>query len=245
MLAPILLAPILRLTTTYQLSSLADLFAFRYRSRLAGTLATIVMLLSMLPLLSLQIKAVTESMEVLAGGPGPINIAATFCGLITLFAILFGARHATAREKHEGLVVAMATESLIKVVAFVGVALIGLFGVFDGPDGLNSWLDQHPEMLARLYFPLQDGTWHSLILAFFVSAVVMPHMFHMAFAENLNPRALITASWAVPLMLLVMAICVPVIVWAALAKDVATPADYFALGLSSRFGDQGALPFLP
>jgi PAS domain S-box-containing protein len=241
LLAPILLAPILRLTSTYQLGSLADLFAFRYRSRAAGALTTLIMLASMLPLLALQIKAVAESVAIMSGDAQPLNVGFWFCAMLALFAILFGARHATAREKHEGLVVAMATESLIKMVAFVGVALIGLFGVFDGPSGLNAWLDQHPEMLARLYFPLQDGTWHSLILAFFVSAVVMPHMFHMAFAENLNPRALVTASWAVPLMLLIMAICVPVIVWAALAKDVGTPADYFALGLSSRFGDQGAL----
>ena len=241
LLAPILLAPILRLTTTYQLGSLADLFAFRYRSRAAGALTTLIMLFSMLPLLAMQIKAVSESVVIMSGDSQPLDVAIWFCMLLTLFAILFGARHATAREKHEGLVVAMATESLIKLIAFVGVALIGLFGVFDGPSGLNEWLDQHPEMLARLYFPLQDGTWHSLILAFFVSAVVMPHMFHMAFAENLNPRALVTASWAVPTMLLVMAICVPIILWAAMAKDVATPADYFALGLSSRFGDQGAL----
>jgi PAS domain S-box-containing protein len=241
LLAPILLAPILRLTSTYQLGSLADLFAFRYRSRAAGALTTLIMLVSMLPLLAMQIKAVSESVVIMSGDSQPLDVAIWFCMLISLFAILFGARHATAREKHEGLVVAMATESLIKLVAFVGVALIGLFGVFDGPSGLNEWLDQHPEMLARLYFPLQDGTWHSLILAFFVSAVVMPHMFHMAFAENLNPRALVTASWAVPTMLLIMAICVPIILWAAMAKDVATPADYFALGLSSRFGGQGAL----
>ena len=241
LLAPILLAPILRLTTTYQLSSLADLFAFRFRSPAAGALTTLIMIVCMLPLLSLQIKAVAESMEILSGGNEPINVAAWFCVLITLFAILFGARHATAREKHEGLVVAIATESLIKVVAFASVALIGLFGVFDGPTGLNAWLDAHPEMLARLYYPLQDGSWHSLVMAFFVSAVVMPHMFHMAFTENLNPRALITASWGVPLMLLVMAISVPLVLWASLNVQVTTPADYFALGLTQHIGGQASL----
>jgi len=236
LLAPILLAPILRLTTTYQLSSLADLFAFRFRSRAAGAMTTLIMMASMLPLLSLQIKAVAESMDILGGGGEPVNVAGWFVGLITAFTILFGARHTTAREKHEGLVVAIATESLIKVVAFAAVALIGLFGVFDGPDGLNTWLDNHPEMLARLYYPLQDGSWHSLVMAFFVSAVVMPHMFHMAFTENLNPRALITASWAVPMMLLIMAISVPLVLWAALSVQVTTPADYFALGLGQKLG---------
>ena len=241
LLAPIMLAPILRLTSSYQLGSLADLFAFRFRSRVVGTLTTLIMLISMLPLLALQIKAVSESVAILSDGAQPLNVAIWLCALLALFAVLFGARHATAREKHEGLVVAMAVESLIKISAFVAVALIGLFGVFDGPTGMNTWLADHPEMLARLYFPLRDGTWHSLILAFFVSAVVMPHMFHMAFTENLNPRALLTASWVVPLMLLIMAACIPVILWAALANDVGTPAEYFTLGLSSRFGDQGTM----
>ena len=241
LLAPILLAPILRLTTTYQLSSLADLFAFRYRSRLAGALTTVMMVVGMLPLLSMQIKAVAESIQILTGEPDPAWVAFWFCLLITLFAILFGARHATARERHEGLVVAIATESLIKVAAFAAVALIGLFGVFDGPSGLGVWLDQHPEMLSRLYAPLQDNTWHSLIMAFFVSAVVMPHMFHMAFTENLNPRALVSASWGLPLLFLVMALCVPIILWAALASNATTSPDYFTLGVGLANGGGGAV----
>jgi len=241
LLAPILLAPILRLTTTYQLGSLADLFAFRYRSRLAGALTTLMMVVGMLPLLSMQIKAVAESIQILTGEPDPAWVAFWFCLLITLFAILFGARHATARERHEGLVVAIATESLIKVAAFVAVALIGLFGVFDGPSGLSTWLDQHPEMLSRLYAPLQGNTWHSLIMAFFVSAVVMPHMFHMAFTENLNPRALVSASWGLPLLFLIMALCVPVILWAALAGNATTSPDYFTLGVGLANGGGGAV----
>lgn len=241
LLAPILLAPILRLTTTYQLGSLADLFAFRFRSRAVGALTTFIMVFSMLPLLAMQLKAVAESVSLLATDAQPLNIAALFCLLILMFAILFGARHSSAREKHEGLVVAMALESIIKIGAFVAIGLIALFGVFDGPEQLNQWLDQHPEMLARLYFPLQDGTWHSLVLAFFVSAVVMPHMFHMAFTENLNPQALVTASWAVPLMLLAMAICVPLILWASMSLDLDLPPDYFALGLGAAWHPYASL----
>ncbi|EKF75342.1 sensory box histidine kinase [Alcanivorax hongdengensis A-11-3] len=241
LLAPILLAPILRLTTTYQLSSLADLFAFRYRSRLAGMLTTLMMLAGMLPLLALQLKAVAESIQVLSGAENARTLAFWFCLLMVLFAILFGARHTTAREKHEGLVIAIATESLIKLLAFVGVALFGLYGVFDGPGSMGNWLEDHPEMLSRLYYPLQDGSWHSMIMAFFVSAVVMPHMFYMAFTENLNPRALITASWALPLMFLVMALCIPVILWSAAASNAPTPPDYYSLGIGMVTGGGGAL----
>ena len=58
LLAPVLLSPILRITQTYQLSSLADLFAFRFRSPAAGTLVTLLLLTATMPLLSLQIQAI-------------------------------------------------------------------------------------------------------------------------------------------------------------------------------------------
>ncbi len=61
LLAPVLLQPILRITRTYQLSSLADLFAFRFRSSWAGGLTTTFMLIGILPLLALQIQAVTDA----------------------------------------------------------------------------------------------------------------------------------------------------------------------------------------
>ena len=241
LLAPILLAPILRLTDGYKLASLADLFAFRYRSRMAGTLTTLMMIVGMLPLLALQIKAVAESIQMLSGESGTGGLALWYCLLITLFAILFGTRRNDIRGKHEGLVMAIAVESLLKMIAFTAVAMIGLFGVFGGPGGLGEWLDQHPQAIERLYQPLQDGTWHSLILAFFVSAVVMPHMFHMTFTENLNPRALITASWAVPLLLLIMALCIPVILWSALASGQGTSPDYFTLDVGAQGGTTGTM----
>ncbi|NIV33970.1 MAG: hypothetical protein GWN58_32350, partial [Anaerolineae bacterium] len=69
-----------------------------------------------------------------------------------------------------------------------------LFEVFDGPGGLNTWLTEHPEQLVSLYQPLEEGPWRALVAAFFVASVGMPHMFHMAFTENLNPRAIMSAS---------------------------------------------------
>ena len=59
------LKPILRMTREYQLISLADLFAFRYRSQLAGILVTLFMLVGTLPYIALQIRAVTASIRVL------------------------------------------------------------------------------------------------------------------------------------------------------------------------------------
>ncbi|MGB7388480.1 MAG: ATPase, partial [Pseudomonas neustonica] len=206
LLAPVLLNPILRITRTYQLSSLADLFSFRFRSTWAGTLTTVFMLVGVLPLLALQIQAVADSVQILTQQSGQGTVALGFCILITLFAILFGARHISAREKHEGLVIAIAFESLVKLISIGAIGLYALFVVFDGPAGLQLWLDSNQEALKTLHTPLQEGPWRTLLLVFFSAAFVMPHMYHMAFTENLNPRAMGTASWGLPLFLLLMSL---------------------------------------
>ncbi|HDZ55757.1 MAG TPA: PAS domain-containing protein [Pseudomonas xinjiangensis] len=236
LLAPVLLNPILRITRTYQLSSLADLFAFRFRSTWAGTLTTVLMLIGVLPLLALQIQAVADSVQILTHDPTRHWVALGFCILITLFAILFGARHISTREKHEGLVMAIAFESLVKLIAIGAVGLYALFVVFDGPSGLDAWLASNQQALKTLHTPLQEGPWRTLLLVFFAAAIVMPHMYHMAFAENLNPRALATASWGLPLFLLLMSLAVPPILWAGLHLNVSTNPEYFTLGLGVAAG---------
>ncbi|EGP19261.1 sensory box histidine kinase, partial [Halomonas sp. TD01] len=67
LLAPVLLVPIQRITRTYQLSSLADLFAFRYRSRWAGTLVTLISLLAVMPLLGIQVQTLSDAVYLLTG----------------------------------------------------------------------------------------------------------------------------------------------------------------------------------
>ncbi|TBU71993.1 ATPase [Pseudomonas daroniae] len=231
LLAPVLLYPILRITRTYQLSSLADLFAFRFRSTWAGALSTICMLVAVLPLLALQIQAVTDAISILTREPVQPQIALAFCGLFILVTILFGARHLATREKHEGLVLAIAFESIVKLLAMGAIGLYALYAVFDGPRELEQWLVLNQAALASLHTPLQEGPWRTLLLVFFASAIVMPHMYHMTFTENLNPRALVSASWGLPLFLLLMSLAVPLILWAGLRLGSTTSPEYFTLGL--------------
>jgi PAS domain S-box-containing protein len=229
LLAPVLLYPILKITRTYQLSSLADLFAFRFRSTWAGALTTIFMLIGVLPLLALQIQAVADSIGLLTREPVQNLVALGFCALITLFTIFFGSRHIATREKHQGLVFAIAFESVIKLVTLGAIGLYALYGVFDGPHQLEQWLVQN--QMALVHTSLQEGPWRTLLLVFFASAIVMPHMYHMVFTENLNPRGLVSASWGLPLVLLLMSLAVPLILWAGLRMNVTTPPEYFTLGI--------------
>lgn len=231
LLAPVLLQPVLRLTRTYQLASLADLFAFRFRSTWAGALTTLFMLLAVLPLLALQIQSIADTVALIGQEQNHEQVALVFCVLISLFTILFGARRIATRERHEGLVIAIAFESLVKLCAMTAIGLYALYGVFDGPAGLEQWLLQNQTALATLHTPLQEGPWRTLLLVFFAAAIVMPHMFHMAFTESLNPRSLISASWGLPLFLLLMSLAVPPILWAGLKLGASTNPEYYTLGI--------------
>ena len=232
MLAPVMLQPILRITRTYQLASLADLFAFRFRSTWAGALTALFTLIGVLPLLALQIKAVADTVGILTLEPVQDMVALAFCALIALFTILFGSRHIAAREKHEGLVFAIAFESVVKLVAISAIALYAIYGVFGGLEELELWLTMNQGALEHMRTPVEEGPWRTLLLVFFASAVVMPHMYHMTFSENLNPRALGTASWGLPLFLMLMALAVPPILWAGLHLQLNTSTEYYAVGIS-------------
>lgn len=243
MLAPVLLQPIMRLTREFQLSSLADLFAFRYQSQLAGVLVTLFMLTGTLPYIALQVRAVTESLQVLTGESAPAMIALGFCVTVTLFAILFGARHISAREKHEGLVVAIAFESLVKLLALLAVGGFALYGVFDGFAGLEQWLSTNPEALAAMHRPVHQGSWATLLLLAFAAAFLLPRQFHMTFTENFDEKALSTASWAFPLFLLLLNLAIPPILWAGHQLEVQTSPDFYVLGITLH-NDAVLLPLL-
>ncbi len=244
LLTPVLLQPILRLTREYQLASLADLFAFRYQSQLAGVLVTLFMLAGILPYLALQVRAVTESLQVLTQESTPrLFLALGFCVTLITFAVLFGARHFSAREKHDGLVVAIAFESLIKLAALLAVGLFAVFGIFGGFGAMENWLADHPEALSALYQPVREGPWSTLLLLAFAAAFLLPRQFHMAFTENMEPRSLSFASWAFPLFLLLLNLAIPPILWAGekLAPPVAP--DYYVLGITLHGGSR-LLPVL-
>lgn len=243
LLAPILFAPLLRIVRDYQLTSLADLFAFRYQSQLAGVLVTLFMLVGVFPYIALQILAVTQSASILTNEATPRVLALAYCVTLTVFAILFGARHVTPREKHDGLVVAIAFESVVKLLALCAIGLFALYHVFGGVSGLDSWLEMNPDALEALYTPVREGPWATLMLLSFCAAFLLPRQFHMAFTENLNERALFTAVWAFPLFLLLLNLFIPVILWAG--QEMATPVspDFYVLGITFA-SDSRFLPYL-
>ena len=214
LLSPLLLKPILELTRTYQLSSLADLMAFRYRSPWAGTITTIVILIGVIPLIALQIRAVEDTADIISAEPTQGAIAIGFCILITLFAILFGTSRRAGRTRHDGLVIAIAFESLVKMVAFLVVGAFAIFGAFGSLGELNEWLNQQPELLDSLTDTDYLSSFHVIALLFFTASISMPHMFYVTFNESNGQRSLSYASWGLPLYFLVLSLPVLPILWA-------------------------------
>jgi len=230
--SPILLRPILKLTETYRLASLADLFAFRYHSQAAGILVTLFILTGTLPYMSLQIQAVTSTLQIMTRDSEHAFIAFGFCTTIALFSMLFGARHISLREKHRGLVVAIAFESLVKLIALLTVGLFAVFGIFGGFNELNQFLILNPEAKSALFQPMREGPWATLMLLSFAAAFLLPRQFHMIFVESIDHKNIDTASWAFPLFLLLLNLSIPPILWAGQSLNLSIPADLYVLGIT-------------
>ncbi len=238
LLGPYLLKPILRLCRDYQLSSVADLLAFRYGGRATGFTVTLFLLVGILPYISLQINAVTQSIQVLAKEAAPNQLALAFCLITLVFAVLFGARHITPREKHSGLVVAIAFESAVKLVALLVAGLVAIVQVFGGMDSMHEWLAMNPAELEAMYQPVTTSLWSTLLLLAFGAAFLLPRQYHMTFVENHNPRSLNTAYWLFPLYLLLLNLPIFPILWAGKRLGLEMSPDFYVLGMAMSVGDQ-------
>ncbi|MEW5250156.1 ATP-binding protein [Microbulbifer sp. 2201CG32-9] len=242
--APFALEPLARLAQRYQLTSPADLLVFRYHSRAAGTFTTLFMLLGLLPLIALQIQAVSETLALLSRDSvtilalpdsGVTNKDLTtfvYCVLLALFTSTFG----TSRKHRLGLTGALALESVVKLVALLAVGGYAVYGVFNGFAGLDLWLAEHSSMQQLLYAPIKEGSSHTLLLVFIATAVAMPHIFYLSIAGRPASRHLRVASWGFPLFLLLMALPIFPIMWAGFALDVAEPVQYFTLAVPRASG---------
>ncbi|MBT4254688.1 MAG: ATPase [Gammaproteobacteria bacterium] len=234
--SPLLLRPLLELTRTYQLSSLADLLAFRYRSPWAGTAITLVTLVAVTPLIALQIRAVAETADILSPQTSQNALAFGFCIIITLFSILFGTSKRARRNQHDGLMMAIAFESLIKLLAFLSVGIFAISGGFGGLDGLDLWLQEQPQLLDTLKNTNYFSSFHVMALIFFTPAVAMPHMFYAIFNENNGRRALSVASWGLPLYFLLISLPVLPILWAGLQSGSEIQVEYFPVAIGMEYG---------
>jgi Na+/proline symporter/nitrogen-specific signal transduction histidine kinase len=201
----------LRISKANRITSIADFVAARYgKSPLLGGLVAVVALIVIAPYIALQLKAVSASVDVLAGGGdgrgGGIfgDTAFYVAALLAAFAILYGTRHIDATERHEGMVAAIAFESIVKLVAFLAVGLYVAFVMFDGPGEIFARAAADPSIAPLLGSAGSSGPagWVTLVLLSMAAILFLPRQFQVAIVENVDERHLAGASWMFPLYLL-------------------------------------------
>ena len=215
----------LRITKAYGITSIADFVASRYgKSALLGGLVTVVAVFGIMPYISLQLKAVSTSVSVILDYPptAPFwrDLGLYVALLMAAFSILFGTRHIDATEHHQGMVAAIAFESMVKLIAFVTVGLFVTFGMYDG---FGDIFDQRGRRgLATLLTFEGAGArfadWFALTLLAGMAILFLPRQFQVAVIENVNEDHLNKAIWLFPLYLLVINLFVLPIALAGLLR---------------------------
>ncbi|MFT7686474.1 MAG: PAS domain S-box-containing protein [Candidatus Azotimanducaceae bacterium] len=238
LIAPLIMNPLGKVALAHKLGSLADVFSFRYPAPWVGGLVTILMLLGVLPLIALQIHAVSGSIHLLNQDISTKILEFIFCILISIFAILFGARHVSTRDKHEGLIFALAIESIFKFLAFMALAFYAIYGVFGGIDELNTWLNTNSAWSEHTQLALEAGPSRSMLLMFFAFAIAAPHLFHILLTENNDATLIIASRWGFPLYMLGLSLCIPPILWAANMLGIDASPEFHAISLGIASSNQ-------
>ena len=238
----------IRIAKTYRITSIADFIASRYgKSPLLAGLVTLIAVVGIVPYIALQLKAVATGYTVLTTPLGEIQPAnASWWSDSTLyialamagFTIIFGTRHLDSTERHEGMVAAIAFESIVKLLAFIVVGLFVTYGLFDGAGDIFARIQADPNLQSLLTFN-QTGNqygyaqWFALNLLSLLSVMLLPRQFQIMVVENVDEYHLKRAAWVFPLYLLLINLFVLPIALGGLllfGKGQVNP-DHFVLSL--------------
>ena len=208
---------IVRVAKANRITSIADFIASRYgKSQLLGGLVTVIAVIGVIPYIALQLKAVSNSITILGAAPEVImpsmtgdvpllyDTALYLAILMAAFTVLFGTRHLDATERHEGMVAAIAFESVVKLAAFVAVGLFVVYGMFNGVGDLFARARELPELnklLTRADTAAGYSSWAALTFLSMLSVLLLPRQFQIAVVENVNEAHLRRAVWLFPLYL--------------------------------------------
>lgn len=256
------LRKIIRIAKDNRITSLADFISSRYgKSAALAGLVTVIALVGVIPYISLQLKAISTSFGILRSYPDILSLAppqsvwhdtAFYAALIlAAFTIVFGTRKLDTAERHEGMVAAIAFESLVKLLAFLAVGIFVTWGMYDGVRDVFARAAQVPRIAE--VFTIGGGStdvyhsWASLFSVAFISMLAimfLPRQFQLAVVENVDEAHLNKAIWLFPLYLFLFNLFVlPIAIGGLLHFGAAINPDTFVLTLPMA-GQQKALALL-
>jgi len=179
------------------------------------------MVAGLLPYIALQLRAVADGAAILVGEEPSETLGSVYAILLSSFAVALGVRYADGRAHRPGLIATLAFESIFKLVALLVVGTAVLITVFGGIRGLDTYLQERPELVESMTSPVMGDSWISLVFVTFCAAFLLPRQFFVAFVQRPGPRSLQTARWALPLYLFAINLPVPILYWAG--RDLAAP----------------------
>ena len=242
------LRKIIRISKLNRITSIADFVSSRYgKSALLSGLVTVIAVVGIVPYISLQLKAVSSSFTVLLQYPEVtlpllpevvpfLEDTALYVALVmAAFTILFGTRHIDASEHHQGMVLAIAFESIVKLLAFLAVGVFVTFSLYNGFGDLFATALADPSFprLATIGSIGRYGEWVSLTLLSMAAIICLPRQFQVTVVENVKESHLAKAVWLFPLYLLIINIFVLPIAYAGLLHfpEGSVDADTYVLTL--------------
>ncbi|GGD99700.1 Na+/proline symporter [Gemmobacter megaterium] len=244
----VILRKLVRIAKAQRITSIADLISSRYgKSSLLGVVVTAICVTGATPYIALQLQSVALSFSVFASDtpdgwhlPDRDTTALWVAAGLALFTVLFGTRNLDANEQHHGVVMAIAVEAAVKLVALVAVGVFVVWIVADGPADIVTRIDNSP--IAG--WQMVPGRWAGLIFLSAAAILTLPRMFQVLVVENADERHLTTASWAFPLYLAAMSLfVVPIAVVGLDILPEGSNPDLFVLTLPLAL-DQGGLAML-
>jgi Na+/proline symporter/signal transduction histidine kinase len=209
-----LIIRVVRLAKAQNITSIADFIAARYgKSQAVAATVALIAIVGMVPYIALQLKAVSSSLStILAESSSGVSIFQPVLGDIALivaismaaFAVLFGTRHIDATEHQDGLMLAIATESIVKLVAFLAVGMFVTFFMFDGPRALFSRALEHADIAAVLTRPPNWASFFAMTLLSLFAILLLPRQFHVTVVENHSETEVRRAAWLFPAYLVLI-----------------------------------------
>ena len=244
----LLMKKIIRISKGNKISSLADFISLRYgNDRFLGALVTVICVLAIVPYISLQLKAISETFNVLTNhyisGSAIVNDTTFYIAiLLAIFAAFFGTQHTDASERHKGIITAVALESVIKLIFFLVIGFYVTFYVFSGPNQIYEEAVKLPNFNNLNTIGGVEGglNWFMLSIVSMIAIMLLPRQFQVTVVENEREKYLKKAIWLFPLYLLLFNIFV---VFIALGGNIVfqntqVDADLFTLMLPLHFNNQ-------
>ena len=242
-----LLRKIIRIGNQWRITSIADFISTRYeKSDVLAASVTMVATVGNIPYVALQFKSILSTFDLItAGQEQPSGLVDTHVGVIVvglmiLFTIMFGVRKLEPTERHEGIVMAVAVESMVKIVAFLVVGFFVVYVLFNGFNDLFDRLAAEPMVNRKVCSGSRSYsllTWFCYIGLSANAIMCLPRQFHIAVVENQSAKHLRWGLWLFPLYLVVISVFVHPIALAGLLRGAPMEqADTFVLLLPLQEG---------